>query len=289
MSYCDAPYKPKLPEDTNSGDFIAGIFSGIDSSIEQNIKHFGDEEGKKLAELAFKQKYFSPKGLMFNALKGGGNLIGLGITMGSVYLEAKKGNYAHAFTEGMAGLGSMGGAALGAQIGVLGGPIGIAIGAAIGGALGALGGRTVGENINQQYHDWYCPKSYGDLNPYRNRNAYGYDPIALDLNGDGIKTLATAGFSGSLFDHNNDGIRTATGWISAGDGLLVRDLNGNGLIDNGSELFGNNTRLANGQNAAHGYAALAELDSNHDNLINQADELFSSLKVWQDINQDGIS
>ncbi|MDK4643326.1 hypothetical protein QG063_10050, partial [Kingella kingae] len=34
---------------------------------------------------------------------------------------------------------------------------------------------------------------------------------------------------------------------------------------------------------------LAELDSNHDNLINQADELFSSLKVWQDINQDGIS
>lgn len=34
MSYCDAPYKPKLPEDTNSGDFIAGIFSGIDSSIE---------------------------------------------------------------------------------------------------------------------------------------------------------------------------------------------------------------------------------------------------------------
>ncbi|MDK4629551.1 iron-regulated protein FrpC, partial [Kingella kingae] len=92
-----------------------------------------------------------------------------------------------------------------------------------------------------------------------------------------------------LFDHNNDGIRTATGWISAGDGLLVRDLNGNGLIDNGSELFGNNTRLANGQNAAHGYAALAELDSNHDNLINQADELFSSLKVWQDINQDGIS
>ncbi|MDK4587432.1 DUF6973 domain-containing protein, partial [Kingella kingae] len=140
---------------------------------------------------------------------------------------------------------------------------------------------------------WYdnghqCLKPWAkDVN--RNGKSYGYDPLILDLGGNGIETIFVAGFSGSLFDHNNDGIRTATGWISAGDGLLVRDLNGNGLIDNGSELFGNNTRLANGATAAHGYAALAELDSNHDNLINQADELFSSLKVWQDINQDGIS
>ena len=132
-------------------------------------------------------------------------------------------------------------------------------------------------------------KEWLGLDAKRSGKAHGYDPLILDIGGNGIETISVAGFSGSLFDHNNDGIRTATGWISAGDGLLVRDLNGNGLIDNGSELFGNNTRLANGQNAAHGYAALAELDSNHDNLINQADELFSSLKVWQDINQDGIS
>ena len=132
-------------------------------------------------------------------------------------------------------------------------------------------------------------KEWLGLNAKRSGKAHGYDPLILDLGGNGIETISVAAFSGSLFDHNNDGIRTATGWISADDGLLVRDLNGNGLIDNGSELFGNNTRLANGQNAAHGYAALAELDSNHDNLINQADELFSSLKVWQDINQDGIS
>ena len=132
-------------------------------------------------------------------------------------------------------------------------------------------------------------KEWLGLNAKRSGKAHGYDPLILDLGGNGIETISVAGFSGSLFDHNNDGIRTAIGWISSDDGLLVRDLNGNGLIDNGSELFGNNTRLANGQNAAHGYAALAELDSNHDNLINQADELFSSLKVWQDINQDGIS
>ncbi|HGG9380900.1 TPA: bacteriocin, partial [Neisseria meningitidis] len=87
----------------------------------------------------------------------------------------------------------------------------------------------------------------------------------------------------------NNGIRTATGWVAADDGLLVRDLNGNGIIDNGAELFGDNTKLADGSFAKHGYAALAELDSNGDNIINAADAAFQSLRVWQDLNQDGIS
>ena len=132
-------------------------------------------------------------------------------------------------------------------------------------------------------------KEWLGLNAKRSGKAHGYDPLILDLGSNGIETISVAGFSGGLFDHNNDGIRTATGWISADDGLLVRDLNGNGLIDNGSELFGNNTRLANGQNAAHGYAALAELDSNTDGKIDAADIAFSSLRVWKDTNQDGVS
>ena len=78
-------------------------------------------------------------------------------------------------------------------------------------------------------------------------------------------------------------------WTAAGNGILALDLDKNGKIDSGKEIFGNHSVLSNGATAAHDYAALAELDSNHDNLINQADELFSSLKVWQDINQDGIS
>ncbi|ELK76101.1 putative iron-regulated protein FrpC [Neisseria meningitidis 2002038] len=60
------------------------------------------------------------------------------------------------------------------------------------------------------------------------------------MDGDGIETVAAKGFVGALFDHRNQGIRTATGWVSADDGLLVRDLNGNGIIDNGAELFGDN-------------------------------------------------
>ena len=154
------------------------------------------------------------------------------------------------------------------------------------------------EEIFKKYHDsrsWIDSGDeclapwHKDASKYRQNKFHQYDPLILDLGGNGIETISVAGFSGSLFDHNNDGIRTATGWISADDGLLVRDLNGNGLIDNGSELFGNNTRLANGQNAAHGYAALAELDSNNDGKINALDKAFNELRVWIDANSDGIS
>ena len=123
----------------------------------------------------------------------------------------------------------------------------------------------------------------------RNGKYHIYDPLALDLDGDGIETVATKGFAGALFDHRSQGIRTATGWISADDGLLVRDLNGNGIIDNGAELFGDNTKLADGSFAKHGYAALAELDSNGDGIVSAADAAFQTLRVWQDLNQDGIS
>jgi len=52
------------------------------------------------------------------------------------------------------------------------------------------------------------------------------DPLALDLDGDGIETLAADGYRGALFDSNADGVRTATGWVAPDDGLLVLDRNG---------------------------------------------------------------
>jgi hypothetical protein len=52
------------------------------------------------------------------------------------------------------------------------------------------------------------------------------------------------------------------GWVGKDDGLLVFDKNNNGKIDDGSELFGNNTILSNGNKAANGFEALKDLDSN---------------------------
>ncbi|MET3653925.1 hypothetical protein ABIC75_003662, partial [Dyella japonica] len=117
-----------------------------------------------------------------------------------------------------------------------------------------------------------------------------YDPLALDLDGDGkVSTLAESNWTGALFDHNGDGIRTASGWVAGNDGLLVRDLDGNGTIDSGRELFGDQTVLRNGQRAANGFDALADLDDNGDGVIDANDAAFGSLRVWRDLNGDGIS
>ncbi len=74
------------------------------------------------------------------------------------------------------------------------------------------------------------------------------------------------------------------GWPQAGapGHFLARDLNGNGLIDNGGELFGNLTHSS-------GFAALEELDSNDDGQIDRRDTAFNSLLLWNDANGDGIS
>ncbi|NOY73041.1 MAG: hypothetical protein GXP14_11850 [Gammaproteobacteria bacterium] len=84
-------------------------------------------------------------------------------------------------------------------------------------------------------------------------------PLALDLDGDGIETLAANGYGGVLFDQNGDGVRRATGWIASDDGLLALDRNGNGTIDNGTELFGNSTPTAGGT-AADGLSVTGLLE-----------------------------
>ncbi|OCA58221.1 hemolysin [Xylella fastidiosa subsp. pauca 11399] len=113
------------------------------------------------------------------------------------------------------------------------------------------------------------------------------DPLVLDLDGDGIETVAAG--KNILFDHDGDGITHASGWIKSDDGLLVLDRNGNGRIDNGSELFGADTVLANGHKATSGFEALRDLDSNGDGLFDAADARFTDVRVWRDLNQDGQS
>ncbi|MEI6026772.1 MAG: hypothetical protein WCT47_08790 [Betaproteobacteria bacterium] len=110
-------------------------------------------------------------------------------------------------------------------------------------------------------------------------------PIVLDLDGNGVRT--TSAQDGVNFDVSGVGTASKTGWVSRGDGLLVMDRNGDGLINDGKELFGAATVLANGQRAGDGAAALAEQDTNHDGKITAADVNFDKLKVWVDANHDG--
>jgi Ca2+-binding RTX toxin-like protein len=122
------------------------------------------------------------------------------------------------------------------------------------------------------------------------------DPLAIDLDGDGIETVGIVqGGNPVLFDHDADGTRTGTGWLQGDDAWLVLDRNGNGVIDSGRELFGVDTLIsgtagtASAVYARNGFEALSTLDANGDHVFNASDAAFTQVRLWRDLNQDGVS
>ena len=121
------------------------------------------------------------------------------------------------------------------------------------------------------------------------------DPIVIDLGNNGID-LGAAGV-GVYFDVDADGVRDHVQWLRRGgdEGFLALDRSGNGLVDNGSELFGVGTPLVlEGRLAPNGFVGLAQYDArqlggNDDGLITAADAIWPQLRIWVDLNADGIS
>lgn len=119
-------------------------------------------------------------------------------------------------------------------------------------------------------------------------------PILLDLDRDGLRLTDIAG--GVRFDIDADEFPEYIAWTEPTglDAFLWRDVNGNGFVDDGSELFGDHTPLLTGGIAVNGYEALSELDDplhggNGDGWISADDEPFSGLRLWIDIDHDGAS
>ncbi len=106
-------------------------------------------------------------------------------------------------------------------------------------------------------------------------------PIAIDLNGDGVRTVNMID-ANIQFDLLGDNTKKRVGWLSGEDAFLAMDRNNNGNIDDVSELFGSTIR-------GEGYAELALLDDNHDDLIDPLDAAYTSLKTWQDSNLNGLT
>lgn len=156
-------------------------------------------------------------------------------------------------------------------------------------AVGVFGylGTQLGKKI---WAEWTEDDSMNNARDKFHNSKSTSSPIIIDLDGDGVETKAVN--RGAHFDHDGNGYAESTGWVGKDDGLLVRDVDGSGYIDTGSELFGNNTKLSNGQKAANGFEALKDLDAvanggNADGKIDSNDAAWASLKVWKDANGDG--
>jgi hypothetical protein len=122
-------------------------------------------------------------------------------------------------------------------------------------------------------------------------------PLIVDTKRDGYHLTSAA--EGVVFDLDADGVPERVAWTAADsdDALLVMDRNGNGRIDNGTELFGNYTPAYNDRpdTTANGFVALRFLEtpsyglSAPDGTIDERDAAFSRLLLWFDRNHNGIS
>jgi hypothetical protein len=140
-----------------------------------------------------------------------------------------------------------------------------------------------------------CPDGYARL--YRDSCCCTpSSPILIDVEGNGFSL--TNAEDGVLFDLFGNGTPRHLGWTTADsdDAWLVLDSSRNGMIDNGTELFGNFTPQPtppNGQ-SRNGFLALAEYDrpvsgGDGDGMISRNDLIFVSLRLWRDTNHNGIS
>jgi hypothetical protein len=95
------------------------------------------------------------------------------------------------------------------------------------------------------------------------------DPLMIDLSGAGI-SFSDVKFA---FDIDANGVDDMINAPRSGSGFLAYDRNGNGLIDDGTELFG--------PQSGNGFSELALLDSDSNGWIDEGDNAFGAMKVWQ--------
>ncbi|MCA9720343.1 MAG: calcium-binding protein [Myxococcales bacterium] len=108
-------------------------------------------------------------------------------------------------------------------------------------------------------------------------------PLVLSFDERAVEFVASGT---ATFDIGGAGGCVTTDWPSAATPWLALDLDENGSIDSGRELFGSGTRLPSGEHARNGFIALEQLDSSHDGRITADDERFAEITLWFDHDGD---
>ncbi|WP_026052936.1 calcium-binding protein, partial [Ruminococcus flavefaciens] len=113
------------------------------------------------------------------------------------------------------------------------------------------------------------------------------DPLILDTDNDGFNIRNKS--EGAYFDLNSDGYAEKINWTDQ-DSILGLDINKNGKIDNGREVFGDYHIInETGERAKNGFEALKQYDTNQDGVIDSSDSIYNDLLLWKDANGNGIS
>lgn len=135
------------------------------------------------------------------------------------------------------------------------------------------------ENFRNGDFGWTFPEEE-DTNQAKDEAECRADPIVIDLDRDGLEFRSLTQVL-AFFDFDADGFAERTAWVSRDEGILVRDLDGDGRITSRAEIF-----AAPG---AIGFEGLRALDENWDWQLDAQDAAFVSLQVWRDRDEDGAT
>lgn len=102
------------------------------------------------------------------------------------------------------------------------------------------------------------------------------DPLVINFDGKGVGLNQTT-FN---FDIDSNGTEDQLASLRSGSGFLALDRNGDGTINNGSELFG--------PESGKGFAELAKFDEDGNHFIDEGDSIYNKLRIWA-FNEDGSS
>ncbi|MEN0039175.1 MAG: hypothetical protein AAGC78_19000 [Cellvibrio sp.] len=102
------------------------------------------------------------------------------------------------------------------------------------------------------------------------------DPLVINFDGLGA-SLSQTRFE---FDLDSDGTTEQIATLRPGSGYLALDRNGDGIINNGSELFG--------PSSGRGFEELAAYDEDGNNFIDEGDSIYHQLRIWM-TNEDGTT
>jgi hypothetical protein len=136
------------------------------------------------------------------------------------------------------------------------------------------------------------PPCDGEIDPDSGRCIPNYDPIIIDMDRKNYQLVSME--NGVLFDLKGDGNVRRLGWTKEGsnEAFLALDRNGNGRIDDGTELFGSQTPVLGGcATAPNGFEALKFLIplTVGGDVLDARSPAWSQLLLWTDRNHNGIS